>query len=132
MGIGVFLIVGNAARRWLIPFCSSGIRSATLAAISDFQGPRTARSTARAACAEVEPGGADLGAVERHKRVAPFDVLTQDDMNFAHDARSTRTHIELPIRVGLDHPDDRDAGRHSIKPRRLDRDLGLLEFEFRL
>ena len=81
--------------------------------------------------AEVEPRGADLGAVERDQRVAPFDLLPKHDMDLAHDAGGAGTDLDLPVRVDLDHPDDGDPGRDAVEPRRLDRDLGLLELGLR-
>ena len=129
----MFLVVGESRAAFVDPFLQFGDQERDIG--GDFRSPASLESRRRKFAllgAKVEPRSPNVGAVEGYEGVAAFDILTQHRMDLAHDAGGTRTHLELAIRVDLDHPDDRNPGRNSIEPRRLDRDLGLLEFEVRL
>ena len=124
----MFFVVGEAPRALVDPLAQFGDQQRDIG--GDLRPPGGLEPRGRKLSlpgTEIEPGGADIGAVERDQRVAPFDFLFQDDMNLAHDAGGAGTDLDLAVRVGLDHPDHGDSGRDSVEPRRLDRDLGLLE-----
>ena len=128
----VFLVVGERRAALVDPFAQLGDQQRDIGGDLRLPGGLEPRGRQLALPgAEVEPGGADLGAVERDQGVAPLDLLSQHDVNLADDAGGAGTDLDLPVRVGLDHPDDGDPGRDPVEPRRLDRDLGLLELGLR-
>ena len=95
----------TALRRWLIPFFSSGVSSATLAAISDFHRSLEPRRRELALLrSQVEPRRADLGAVEYHQRIAALDFLAQHGMDLADDSRGAGAHLDLPVRLAWISP----------------------------
>ena len=132
MGIRVFFIIGELTASLIDSLAQLGDQERDIG--GDLRPPGGFKSRGRQLSlpgTEIEAGGADLGAIERDQRVAAFDFLFQHDMNLAHDAGGAGTDLDLAVRVRLDHPDHGNPGRDPVDPRRLDRDLGLLEFGLR-
>ncbi len=119
MGVRVFFIVGEFRPALIDPFAQFGDQEGNIS--GDLRLPGGFKSRGRELplfCTQIEPGGADLGAVERDQRVSPFDLLFEDNMNLAHDAGGAGTDLDLAVRVGLDDADYPDLRPDPVESRR--------------
>ena len=114
----------TALRRSLIPFFSSGISRATLAAISDFQAASNrAVDSSRCLARRLSRAVPISGLSSDHERIAAFDFLSQPREDLADDARGPGANLDLPVRVGLDLPHHRNAGRDAVDSHFVELDL---------
>ena len=99
----------------MIPFFSSGMSRATLAAISDFQ-PASNRAVESSRCLARRFSRAVpiSGLSSVTSGIAAFDLLAQHGGDLADDARGAGADLDLLVRVRLNLPDHRHAGRDLV------------------